>query len=185
MKRARVAMVVIGTVAAFGGAFAASPRGALAAHEATCFAALRSGRYNVIVGSGTINGANGNDLIIGSAGADTFHAGNGDDIVSGRSGDDAISGANGNDSLLGDVCDSCEQIAGAGANGVPGQDTVSGGNGGDRIWGDEADDQLSGQNGNDALFGGNPGGDGDETDRCDGANWTNSAARCDVMVRIP
>jgi hypothetical protein len=55
---------------------------------------------NIITGSGTINGTNQNDLILGSAGADTISGRGGDDCILGGGGNDTINGNNGG----GDVC---------------------------------------------------------------------------------
>ena len=158
----------------------ALPAAGFGAHEGICASAINSGNYNVIVGSGTIAGTNGDDVIIGSAGADTIDGGNGDDVVCGRGGADTLDGGNGDDQVLGDVCTGCP-----GANGTPGDDTVAGGNGVDRVWGDEGSDSVSGGRGDDALFGGNPNGDGDETDTCDGGRGTDTAVRCDATPNVP
>lgn len=52
---------------------------------------------NIITGSGTINGTNGNDLILGSAADDTINASGGTDCILGGGGNDTINGDNGND----------------------------------------------------------------------------------------
>ena len=161
------------------------PSPAMAAHEPTCANAFASGNYNVIIGSGTIVGTSGDDLILGSAGADNISGGGGNDVICGRGGADVLDGGNGNDLVLGDVCDGCESIPGAGPNGDPGSDTVRGGNSGDTTWGDEGDDSLSSGNGDDTLIGGNPGGDGDETDSCNGGRGTDTAIRCDIITNVP
>jgi hypothetical protein len=56
---------------------------------------------NLIVGSGTINGTNGNDLIIGSAGADDITGRQGRDCILGGGGNDTINGNQGDDVILG------------------------------------------------------------------------------------
>ena len=48
---------------------------------------------NLVTGSGTVNGTNGNDLILGGAGNDS---------INGKAGDDCILGGGGNDTLYGD-----------------------------------------------------------------------------------
>jgi len=52
---------------------------------------------NIITGSGTITGTNGNDLILGSATDDTIDGLGGTDCILGGSGNDTISGDAGND----------------------------------------------------------------------------------------
>lgn len=61
---------------------------------------------SIVVGSGTITGTTGNDLLLGSAGADTFNGGGGQDCMVGGGGNDLF---NGNGRFAGDIC-----IAGAG-----------------------------------------------------------------------
>ncbi len=52
---------------------------------------------NVVSGSGSITGTNGNDLILGSSGDDTIDGLDGNDCILGGTGNDTISGSNGND----------------------------------------------------------------------------------------
>lgn len=171
------------------------PASVLAAHEDNCIAAFQSGQYNVIIGSGTINGTDGDDLIFGSAGPDTINGGNGNDVICGRGGSDILSGGNGIDQVIGDVCsrlgatagaDTCESIT-LSPTGDPGNDTVSGDNGDDRlavgggVWGDGGNDTVSGGNGDDTVFG-NAG-----TDTCDGGRGTDAepSNSCESEVSIP
>jgi len=56
---------------------------------------------NLIVGSGTINGTNGNDLILGSAGADDITGRQGQDCILGGGGNDTINGNQGDDVVMG------------------------------------------------------------------------------------
>jgi hypothetical protein len=67
---------------------------------------------NIVSGTGTIDGTEGNDLIVGSPGADTINALGGNDCVLGGSGDDQISGGDGTDVCIGssgtDTFDACE-----------------------------------------------------------------------------
>jgi Ca2+-binding RTX toxin-like protein len=76
---------------------------------------------NLIVGTGqaTINGTNGNDLILGTSGNETINGRNGADCIVGGGGNDTLNGDNGNDVILGG----------------PGADTINGGNGTDDCWG--------------------------------------------------
>lgn len=68
---------------------------------------------NIISGSGTITGTNGNDLILGSASDDTINGLAGNDCILGGSGSDSISGDDGNDICngggnAGDIFVTCE-----------------------------------------------------------------------------
>ncbi len=56
---------------------------------------------NLITGSGTITGTEGNDLILGSSSADTIDGLGGDDCVLGGGGDDFITGGDGTDVCIG------------------------------------------------------------------------------------
>lgn len=56
---------------------------------------------NLITGTGTITGTNGNDLIIGSSATDTIDGLGGDDCIVSGGGDDNITGGDGNDICLG------------------------------------------------------------------------------------
>ena len=51
--------------------------------------------------TGTINGGNGNDLLVGGTGNDTINGGNGDDNLDGGTGNDTLIGGSGNDLLTG------------------------------------------------------------------------------------
>jgi len=126
------------------------------------------------LGSVTLDGAGGNDTLIGSPGDDSLiggadndllQGGDGNDDLLGSAGNDNLQGQGGNDNLLGnsgnDLID-----GGAGndfANGGSGIDTIGGGadndvlNGGDDadlINGEDGDDQLFGDDGEDTLNGG-------------------------------
>lgn len=73
-----------------------------------------------------LNGAGGDDVVIGRGGDDRLAGGNGNDLVSGGAGDDLIGGNRGDDTLIG----------GAGA------DTLSGGPGADLVDYSESDAQI-------------------------------------------
>jgi Ca2+-binding RTX toxin-like protein len=62
---------------------------------------------NIVSGSGTITGTNGDDLIIDSSGDDTINGLGGNDYILGGAGNDTIDGGDGEN----DVC-----IEGSGAN---------------------------------------------------------------------
>ena len=67
---------------------------------------------NIVVVSGSGNGTNGNDLILGSSGDDSIHGRGGDDCIITGGGDDFIHGGNGNDVCNGgagtDTANRCE-----------------------------------------------------------------------------
>lgn len=101
---------------------------------------------------GTINGTDGDDILIGTPDADTIFARDGNDTVFAQAGDDFVRGGDGNDTL----------------NGEGGNDVVEGGNDDDTISGGDGFDSLDGQSGNDIVSGGIDGdalygGDGDDT----------------------
>ena len=56
---------------------------------------------NLVSGSGTLTGTEGNDLILGSSGADIIDGLGGNDCIVGGGGDDSINGNNGTDVCLG------------------------------------------------------------------------------------
>lgn len=107
-------------------------------------------------GNDIISGGNGNDTINGAGGNDTISGGNGDDVIDGGEGQDTITAGNGNDTITGgngnDTID-----AGSGndvVNGNAGNDAINGGTGDDTLNGSEGDDSLIGGTGNDRLEGG-------------------------------
>jgi Ca2+-binding RTX toxin-like protein len=65
-------------------------------------------------GSGTINGNNANELILGSSGTDRIAAGGGNDCVVGGGGSDSINGGGGTDVCIGgpntDSFSNCEVV---------------------------------------------------------------------------
>jgi Ca2+-binding RTX toxin-like protein len=67
---------------------------------------------NIVSGSGTITGTDGNDLIIGSSGNDTINGQGGDDCLLGAAGEDRIDGGEGTDVCIGgtgtDTFSTCE-----------------------------------------------------------------------------
>lgn len=90
---------------------------------------------NIVVGSGTINGTNQNDLILGSPFIDTVNGRNGSECILGGGGNDYIDGRQGNDVLLGG----------------PGDDTLIGGPGNDTLIGGPGNDYCEGGGGADVL----------------------------------
>ena len=67
---------------------------------------------NLVTGSGTLTGTEGNDLILGSSGIDTIDGLGGDDCILGGGGDDLITGGDGTDVCIGgpgtDTFTTCE-----------------------------------------------------------------------------
>lgn len=149
---------------------------------------LCRGLEATIVGSGTINGTSGPDVIIGSDGDDTILGfgdddticglgGNdtirgfaGDDWIDAGPGDDDASGGNGNDTIFGGP--GIDKVKGEGDDdevaGGPGADRVIGGPGQDDLFGGPGNDVLRGEDGNDVLNGGDDndivaGNNGDDT----------------------
>jgi Ca2+-binding RTX toxin-like protein len=83
---------------------------------------------NLVVGSGNINGTNGNDLILGSAGGDSIDGRQGRDCILGGSGNNTLNGNQGDDVLIGG----------------PGDDDLDGGQGtGDDCYGGGGNDTFN------------------------------------------
>ncbi len=68
----------------------------------------------------TINGTNGNDILIGGAANDSIHGKAGDDMIDGGAGNDTIDAGSGNDTVAGNL----------------GNDSIDGGTGNDILMGD-------------------------------------------------
>jgi Ca2+-binding RTX toxin-like protein len=100
-----------------------------------------SGNDNISFGStqigATVDGDDGNDVILGTANADTISGGKGHDYIFAGGGNDSVTGGDGNDVIIGGK----------------GNDTLHGDAGNDVISGADGDDQLFGDAGNDLLFG--------------------------------
>ncbi|MCF6444320.1 calcium-binding protein [Nereida sp. MMG025] len=90
-----------------------------------------------IAGGYTLNGLDGDDILLGSNSDDLMLGGDDDDILVGQGGDDNLNGQNGDDFL----------------RGGNGDDTLSGGQGNDRINGGKGDDLIFGGTGDDIIFG--------------------------------
>jgi Ca2+-binding RTX toxin-like protein len=105
------------------------------------------------VGSDSLRGTRGNDVIVGLGGGDNIDARRGKDVICGRGGDDFIKGGLGNDKIKGGG--GIESILGGG-----GRDRIRAGPGiVEEIFGGRGDDRLFGGPGvADELFGG-PGDD--------------------------
>ena len=89
------------------------------------------------MGSDSLTGGSGADLLIGGLGGDTLSGAGGADVLCGGLGGDTLSGGDGNDALEGER----------------GADTLSGGDGNDVLRGGQGDDALAGNAGDDTLTG--------------------------------
>ena len=124
-------------------------------------------------GAHTLNGGNGNDILIGNDGNDELNGGNNNDLLVGGSGDDALNGGSGTDTagyfdaISGVTVDLSVAIAqntgGAGTDtlnsieslvGSRFDDVLTGTSGTNSLVGLEGDDILIGNGGNDTLTGG-------------------------------
>lgn len=136
-----------------------------------------TGMVATIVGTGaTIEGTDGDDVIIGTDGTETIHGNGGNDTICALDGDDEVSGGTGDDSIFGGLgTDNLDGTSGfdllhggAGddvlytgltgddtdaAFGGPGADTLTGGPGGDLLRGGAGDDQIEGGSGHDVING--------------------------------
>ncbi|MBW0143916.1 calcium-binding protein [Sphingomicrobium clamense] len=113
----------------------------------------------------TINGGDGNDLIMGVGGNDILRGDAGDDRILGGTGNDIIEGGIGADELFGESGE--DSVFGNGGNdilnlgsradegfGGGGNDTIFSGSGNDRVNGGSGNDIIIGGTGNDLLIGG-------------------------------
>ncbi len=109
-------------------------------------------------GAVSISGLAGDDMIVGSADADTLLGGDGDDVIVGGSGSDSIDGGAGNDFVsFEDAEEGVSVIVGTHhgeATIGPDVDTLSGDAGNDSLFGGDHADSLDGGVGNDLLEGG-------------------------------
>jgi Ca2+-binding RTX toxin-like protein len=107
-------------------------------------------------GSDNISSAAGGDYVDGGDGNDSITTGNGADTVYGGNGDDAISTAAGSDYIDGGAGNDSISTANATATiyGGDGNDTISTAAGNDTINGDNGDDYITSGGGNDTASGG-------------------------------
>jgi Ca2+-binding RTX toxin-like protein len=122
---------------------------------------IRTGGGNdiVVIGAGvnvptTIDGGDGNDLLVGGAGRSVLIGGVGSDFLYGGAGDDVLQGGIGNDQLFGGGGN--DALVGGG-----GVDIIDGGAGRDLVAGGAGSDLLVGGGGDDILIGGTTVHDGD------------------------
>ncbi|NUB15387.1 hypothetical protein GAY28_23995, partial [Azospirillum brasilense] len=112
--------------------------------------------FAAVIGSATLTGGEGNQVVYGDAGSQSITLGPGDDFLSGGGGNDTIASTTGNDLLSGD--DGDDLVHGGDDNdtviGGAGNDTVGGGTGDDYVFGGTGDDMLFGEEGDDWVIGG-------------------------------
>ncbi len=110
----------------------------------------------------TLNGNDGDDILIGGAGKDTLKGGEGNDLLHGGAGNDTLDGGNGNDtaSYIDSIAGVNASLQAGTATGGAGSDTLIsienliGSNFNDTLIGDNNSNILSGLAGNDTLIGG-------------------------------
>lgn len=157
----------------------------------------QTAHFSVIARS--IEGTDGDDILLGTRCADDIDGGDGSDNIDSGLGDDAVVGGAGDDHIVAGA-GSDTVLGGAGDDivfGGAGNDHISGGAGNDRlfgeagndiIFGDAGDDYLSGGDGSDVLRGGMghdivEGGAGDDTiDGGDGDDELHGGAGNDVLI---
>jgi Ca2+-binding RTX toxin-like protein len=119
--------------------------------------------FNVVYGSGAIEGTPADDFIVGSAGRDTVSAGYGNDVVCAGEGDDVLYGGGmgddlhgqgGDDSIFGELLD--DELYGE-----AGRDLLVGGHGVDDMFGGEGNDWLRGGTNGEIFDGGTTSNDND------------------------
>lgn len=86
----------------------------------------------------SVQGGDGNDILVGGSGNDTLQGNTGNDSISGGSSNDTLYGSEGEDTLHGDS----------------GNDVIYGGENDDDLYGDSGNDKLYGGDGNDGVYGG-------------------------------
>ena len=109
-----------------------------------------TGRYTLkidLIAAITINGTEGDDILIGTENNDAINGLGGDDVLQGENGRDTLSGGDGDDTIGGD--NGADFLLGG-----EGEDILAGGDGADRIEGNLSDDLIAGGRGDDSLFAG-------------------------------
>ena len=137
----------------------------------------------------TIEGTDGDDVLIGTPGPDVLCGHGGDDMLQGLEGDDVLDGGDGLDTAVFDLAPCCIRAdlaagiaTGAGTDQLLSVEHLTGSPGDDVLRGDGGPNLLSGLSGTDLLYGGEGddsllGGDGDDyllgeggTNAIDGGN---------------
>ncbi|MGF1489227.1 MAG: calcium-binding protein [Prochloraceae cyanobacterium] len=110
----------------------------------------------ILLPNNSIQGTNGNDLLVGTKNPDFIFGLDGNDFIDGKQGNDTLDGDGGQDTLNGGFGDDL-LFGGLDADlliGGAGNDELNGNNGNDRLFGDTGNDILVGGTGNDLLIGG-------------------------------
>ncbi|HKP17570.1 MAG TPA: hypothetical protein VJT84_03760 [Gaiellaceae bacterium] len=137
-------------------------------------------------GNNTVNGKGGNDSICTGAGVDKINSGDGDDWVDAGGGNDTVKSGDGNDTVdAGDGKNSV--VSGSGDDDVTtgtgndtvstagGNDTVNAGDGKNSVNGGPGDDDLTAGSGNDTINGAG------NSDECHPDGGTNTVKNCEVI----
>lgn len=136
------------------------------ARDGTAVQAVAITVSNVAEQGITLNGGNGNSVVVGTVNDDTLDGGNGNDTVSGGNGNDIVDGGNGNDML--DGGEGNNRLSGGNGNDVlivgNGDNVLDGGNGNDRFEVGSGNNALTGGNGNDVFVFGPAAGNNTITD---------------------
>lgn len=116
-----------------------------------------------LAGGHTLNGENGNDILIGNDGNDTLNGGNNNDLLVGGSGDDALNGGSGTDTagyfdaISGVTVDlsigAAQNTGGAGSDTLNSIENLVGSRFGDVLTGTSGTNSLVGLDGDDILIG--------------------------------
>ncbi|MDF0732290.1 retention module-containing protein [Pseudomonas entomophila] len=115
-------------------------------------------------GNDTLNGGNGHDVLVGGAGDDKLYGGDGDDLLIGGPGNDLLDGGAGNDTAsyasatAGVTVDlshlGAQNTLGAGSDTLTGIENLIGSDYNDTLTGNDGDNLLNGGLGDDILKGG-------------------------------
>lgn len=126
-------------------------------------------------GPNTIEGTDGNDVIVSLGGADNVDGGEGNDRICTGVGADGAAGGPGDDKLNGGAkADSLDGDTGLDGQPGDGEDLLKGGDKADRLEGQGADDRILGGDGEDLLDG-----ESGPADFCDGGPKSDSINNCE------
>ncbi len=134
-----------------------------------------NGQFATIVGgpgNNTINGTDGDDVIVDLSGNNTINPKRGDDTVCTGPGNDTVNQSDGNDWI--DAGDGKNKVSGGDGN-----DTITTGSGVDTIAGGDGDDTISSGGGNDKITGSNG---NDTIDAGEGTNNVNAGDGNDTIT---
>ena len=150
-------------------------------------ATASSPRSSAAPASTTINGTNGNDVIVDTSGNNTIQAGagidtictgngadkvfadDGNDWVDAGGGKNVVKGGNGNDTIATGSADD-------NVDGGSGTDVINAGEGQNKVVGGDGNDQITTGSGNDQIDGGK------NVDTCSAGGGTNKIKNCEVVT---